>query len=148
MKPGARPVRLDHVHVGVRDRRLGAAWYRRVLRLRTTYDYARHGDPHGPLVLSGDDNNTHVALFVDAAASRRKRTHIGTLAFRVPGADFLRFLGRLARLDLRDPGGRRVTSKDVVDHGNSDSVYFADPDGNPVEMTTCDHDAVERATKW
>lgn len=51
MKAGATPVRLDHVHVGVRDRRPAAAWYRRVLGLRVTYDYTLHGDHQGPLVL-------------------------------------------------------------------------------------------------
>ncbi len=84
MKSAATPVRLDHVHVGVRDRRRAAAWYRRVLQLRTADDYRRHSDTRGPLVLSGDGNRTHAV---------------------------------------------------------------ADPDGNPVEITTYDHAAVERAMK-
>jgi hypothetical protein len=88
MRPGVAPVILDHVHVGVRERRLAAAWYRRVSRLRIAYDYTRHGDPNGPLVLSGDNNKTHLALFV----AKRKRTHIGTLAFRV---------AELARQEIR-----------------------------------------------
>ena len=146
MKP-ATSVRLDHVHVGVSDRRRAAAWYRHVLRLRVTYDYAAHGDPHGPLVLSGAGNDTQVALFVDAGAGKRSRGHIGTLAFRVPGADFLSFLRRLTRLELRSVEGQPVRSSDVVDHGNSYSVYIAAPDRNPLEITTYDHDAVKRAMK-
>jgi len=147
MKPAAAPVRLDHVHVGVRDRRRAAAWYRRVLQLRTTYDYRQHGDAAGPLVLSGDGNGTHVALFVAAGVPKRSRTPIGTVPFRVPGRAFLRFVARLRRLDLRGPRGGRVTPANVVNHGNSYSVYVADPDGNPVAITSYDHGAVERAMK-
>jgi catechol-2,3-dioxygenase len=40
-----------------------------------------------------------------------------------------------------------VTPATVVDHDNSYSVYVADPHGNRVEITTYDHDAVERAMK-
>lgn len=63
----------------------------------------------------------------------------------MPGPAFLHLLRRLARLGLRGPGGGGVTPEDVVDHGNSYSLYVADPDGNPVEITNYEHRAVERA---
>ena len=64
-----------------------------------------------------------------------------------PRATFLHLLRRLARLGLGGSGGGRVTPEDVVDHGSSCSLYVADRDGNPVELTTYDHRAVERALK-
>jgi catechol-2,3-dioxygenase len=100
MKSAATPVRLDRVHVGVRDRRHAAARYRRVLQLRTTDDYRRHGDTREPLVLSGDGSRTHLALVVGADVPRHKRTHIGTVAFRVPGRAYLRLVARAPSLDL------------------------------------------------
>ncbi len=64
-----------------------------------------------------------------------------------PPATYLHLLRRLTRLGLGGPGGDRVTPEDVVDHGSSYSLYVAEPDGNPVEITTYDHRAVERALK-
>jgi hypothetical protein len=63
------------------------------------------------------------------------------VAFRVDGRAFLSFLDRLDHVVLR--GDRaRVKRGDVVDHGNSFSIYFRDLDGNPLELTTYDHDPV------
>jgi catechol 2,3-dioxygenase-like lactoylglutathione lyase family enzyme len=138
MRLPATRMRLGHVHVGVRDRRLAAAWYRCVLQLRVTYDYARHGDAHGPVARSGDCDKTHVALFVDAAPGRG-RTHIGPLAFRVPGAAFVHLLCRPARLGLGEPGRDRVRPEGVADQGSSYSLYVADPTAirwkSPVTIT-------------
>jgi hypothetical protein len=64
-----------------------------------------------------------------------------------PPATFLQLLRRLARLGLGGSGGGRVTPEEVVDPGSSCSLYVAEPDGNPVEITTSDHRAVERALK-
>jgi catechol 2,3-dioxygenase-like lactoylglutathione lyase family enzyme len=137
-----RVQRLDHVHVFVSDRAAAVAWYAEVLGLEKRYDYTEHGDPRGPIVLSSDGGETHLALF----ERRRQRPSDGpgsqTVAFRVAGAGFLRFLGRLADLDLRGAQGARVMADDLVDHGNSYSIYFCDPDGNPYEITTYDHGVV------
>lgn len=141
------PVRLDQVHVGVRSRQRAAVRYRRVLRLHVRYDYIAHGGPHGPLVLSGVGNKTHMAPFVDREAAKHRSSHIGTLAFRVTGPDFLRFLGRVAGLKLPGVEGRREGPRDVVEHGNSYSVYVADSDRNPLEIATYDHGVVKRALK-
>lgn len=39
-------------------------------------------------------------------------------------------------------GGDPVTSADVVDHDLSYSLYFTDLDGNSLELTTNEYDAV------
>jgi catechol 2,3-dioxygenase-like lactoylglutathione lyase family enzyme len=136
---GFRVQRLDHVHVVVSDRTAAIAWYARVLGLEKVYDYTVHGD--GPIVLSSDGGETHLALFERA---RGPASAAQTVAFRVAGADLLRFLDRLSEIDLRDPDGARVTPRDLVDHGNSYSVYFCDPDGNRYEITTYDHDFISK----
>jgi catechol 2,3-dioxygenase-like lactoylglutathione lyase family enzyme len=137
---GFRVERLDHVHVMTADRVAAARWYGEMLGLFAIHDYTQHGDPDGPLVLSSDEGRTHLALF-QAPAACAHAGHAHTVAFRVDGRGFLAFLDRLDRVVLR--GDRaRVGRGDVVDHGDSCSLYFRDLDGNPLELTTYDHQLV------
>ncbi len=131
--------RLDHVHVSVSNRSAAIAWYRKVMGLKKHYDYTEHGDPHGPVMLSSDGGDTHLALF-----ETKRVTPAATIAFRIDGAGFLEFLHRLSTLELRDSKGARVSKGDLSDHGNSWSVYFCDPDGNPYEITTYDYALVKQ----
>jgi hypothetical protein len=106
--------------------------------LRKHYDYTEHGDLLGPPVLPSDGGETHLALFesMDAVGCAR------TVAFRVGAAGFMRFLGRLERLNISrssNDQGKRVLPKNISDHGNSWSAYFCDPDGNSYEITTYDY---------
>ena len=41
----------------------------------------------------------------------------------------------------------KVTRADVVDHDLSYSLYFDDPDGNKLEITSYDHDYIKAAIK-
>jgi len=127
---------LDHVHVAVRDRAAAIAWYRRVLGLEKQYDYTEHGDPRGPVVLACDYGRTHLALFERKDVVPNPQV----VAFRVDADGFIAFLARLDALELFDAQAARVTAKSIADHGNSWSVYFCDPDGNPYEITTYDYD--------
>ena len=100
-----------------RDRRF-AAWAREV---------------GGPLTLTAADGITHVALFED----ERRAGHGSTVALRTDGAGFLAFSKRAQRLPLFDKRRRRSAPR-LQDHDQSLSLYFSDPDGNPVELTTYD----------
>jgi catechol 2,3-dioxygenase-like lactoylglutathione lyase family enzyme len=137
--------RLDHVHVHVRNRKAAVAWYRRVLGLAKTYDYTAECDARGPVVLTAADGATHLALFEVPGAAIGRPEDRRTVAFSVDGTAFLDFRRRLSRLKLAGRGGRTVTADAVVDHGNSFSIYFFDPDSNPYEITTYDYKAVKRA---
>jgi catechol 2,3-dioxygenase-like lactoylglutathione lyase family enzyme len=137
---GFKVQRLDHVHILVRNRATALAWYRRILGLEVHYDYTEHGDPRGPIVLSSDGGETHLALFqASEAFPAPDAANKKTVAFRVDANGFCRFVDRLAELDVRSTAGARVTRAHVSDHGNVYSVYFADPDGNPYEITTYDY---------
>ena len=135
---GFRVSQIDHVHVYVADRRAAARWYSDVLGLEVSHDIESDEDG-GPLVVSSDGGNTGLALFKARPGAGRTST---TVAFRVGGAGFLAFLGRLASLKVEGEDGRALAASDVVDHDYCYSVYFNDPDGNPYELTTYDYDDV------
>lgn len=135
---------IDHVELVVPDRYEAAEWYERTLGLSIAREYEFWAEEGGPLVISGDDGATKLALFEGdpwAAPTPRR------VAFRADGAGFLRFLDRLEGLELADADGERVTRADVVDHDASFSIYFHDPYGTPLEVTTYEYDEVEEALK-
>jgi hypothetical protein len=100
-----------------------------------TEDWAR--DRGGPLMISGDGGRTCIALFegppVDAIRNRGFRR----VAFGVSGAEFVAFVefGRSMGLDMS-----------VQDHVTTVSVYFRDPYGHDLEVTTRDHEHARSAT--
>ena len=130
-----RVQRLDHVHVTVKDRAHAIGWYGDVFGLSKEHDYTEHGDARGPVALATADGETHLALFESKTATPNAQV----VAFRTDAKGLKDFLARLGDLDLRDPKNQRVTAGDVADHGNSWSIYFCDPDGNPYEITTYDY---------
>ena len=131
---------IDHVHVEVRDRDDAAEWYARVLGLRRDPKLAVWSDdPMGPLVLCTPRGVPTLSLF---AREWRPPSRDATVAFRVGGQEFLAFLERLDQLSLTHLKGHTLTRLDVVDHDLSWSIYFVDPDGNRIEVTTYDYNQV------
>lgn len=125
---------IDHVHIYVRDRAAAARWYGAVLGLRRDRRFAAWArEVGGPLTLTAADGASHVALFEDD----RRAGHGTTVALRTDGEGFVAFSKRAARLPLFDKRRRQAQPR-LQDHEQSLSLYFNDPDGNPVELTTYD----------
>ena len=133
---------LDHVELFVPDRVQAAEWYTRVLGCRPvpgTEGWASH--PQGPLMLSPDEGRTKLALFAGEPQGGRPTAGFHRVAFRLAGAEWLAFVARLGELGLSEGrGGSRV-----VDHTAAWSVYFTDPFGHHLEVTTYDADLVRQA---
>jgi catechol 2,3-dioxygenase-like lactoylglutathione lyase family enzyme len=106
--------RIDHVALDVTDRDRSMAWYSEVLGLQPR---SLHGDPDEPIFVGPADAG--VALF---AKSRPGVRHVA-LASDPEGQRAL--VARLRRLGI--PYRRER-------HAQTDSVYFADPDGTVLEV--------------
>jgi catechol 2,3-dioxygenase-like lactoylglutathione lyase family enzyme len=120
---------LDHVELYVRDRLSAAAWYAEVLGCEPvpgTESWAAH--PEGPLMISPDGGRTKLALFTGEPQGNRATAGFHRVAFRVSATEFLAFTARMASLGLKD-------SREM-DHGSAWSVYFLDPFGHRLEVTT------------
>ena len=132
---------IDHVELFVPDRRDAAAWYERVLGLRVVSEYERWAeDPRGPLMLSSDGGRTKLALFQGRPQGTRDTAGYHLVAFQVGAAEFARFVQALPALSLTDHRGAAVTAASVVDHDLAYSLYFCDPYGHRLELTTYERD--------
>lgn len=133
---------IDHVHLEVRDREDAADWYADILGLKRHAPFAAWADdPNGPLFLATASGASALALFSRPIQPGNRDS---TVAFRLSGESFLAFLDELLRLNLRGFDGRRLVRDDAVDHGLSWSIYFVDPDGNRLEITTYDYAMVRK----
>ena len=117
---------IDHVAVSVRDVDESAQWYCEVLGFERQHDHVWHGFP--VFVGKGD---AAVALFPLRDGENPKRATAGArvlhFAFRANRSNFL-----AAQQELKD----REIPFDFQDHHISHSIYFADPDGHKIEITT------------
>lgn len=125
------------------DRHHAAEWYQRVLGLEIVAEH-RHwaDDPRGPLMISSDAGSTKLALFQGDPQAGRPTAGFHRVAFSVSAIGFRAFVARLADLELTDHNHQPVTADSVVDHDQAFSIYFSDPSGHRLEVTTYEHEAV------
>jgi len=118
---------IDHVALTVRDVAHSVAWYQEVLGLERRYEEAWGNHP--AVVCAG---NTCLALFPCGAAEPgptpdRNAIAMQHFAFRVDRSNF-----EAAQIALRERG----IAFQFQDHAISHSIYFSDPDGHRLEITT------------
>jgi catechol 2,3-dioxygenase-like lactoylglutathione lyase family enzyme len=135
---------IDHVELFVPDRREAAKWYQRVLGLEVIPEYEHWAlDPHGPLMISNDGGRTKLALFAGEPQGSRETAGFHLVAFAMSGEGFLRFVAHIGSLDLTNQHGNSVTAESVRDHKAAWSIYFNDPYGHRLEVTTYDYETVK-----
>ena len=120
---------LDHVALTVRDVPRSVAWYRDVLGLERRYEEV-WGD--FPAVVGA--GTTSLALFpapvpAPAPPPGRDVLSVRHIAFRVDREAFDRARGELEARGL---------APTFQDHTAAHSLYFTDPDGHQLELTTYD----------
>jgi catechol 2,3-dioxygenase-like lactoylglutathione lyase family enzyme len=119
---------IDHVALSVRDVERAAKWYCDVLGFERQHDEVWNGIP--VFVAKGA---TAIALFpVRSENPKPPNWEMVTmlhLAFRADRENFL-----LAQRDLKERG----IKFHFQDHEISHSIYFHDPEGHELEITTCE----------
>ena len=118
---------IDHVALAVRDVERSIRWYCEVLGLER-----RHAEAWGGVPAFVGAGTTALALFPASSGATKAPTGrdsiaILHLAFRVDAAGFVN-----ARVELE----RRGIAVEFQDHEISHSIYFEDPDGHQLEITT------------
>ena len=118
---------IDHVAMSVPDVERSAHWYIDVLGFERRYAEMWEGTP----VFIGK-GTTSIALFPARSNERSTSSDRGGvqmlhLAFRASGKNFL-----TAQEELKQRGIRF----EFEDHEISHSIYFSDPDGHKLEITT------------
>lgn len=113
---------LDHIALCVADQTVSERWYREVLGLQRVYE-DEWGDTPVALMAHGSG----LALFKTSAG--KSAAGLRHIAFRVDRENF-----ETAKEDLERLGIRFA----FQDHGASHSIYFRDPDGLELELTTYD----------
>ncbi len=124
---------IDHVAMSVRDVERAAQWYIDVLGFERRFSEMWDGVP----VFVGK-GRTAIALFPVSAKERSARSERGGvrmlhLAFRANRKSFL-----AAQEELK----QRAIQFEFQDHEISHSIYFSDPDGHKLEITTYDLEKV------
>ena len=134
-------MRVDHVELFVPDRYSAAEWYRETLGLEILPEHEPWAeDAGGPLMISSDGGDTKLALFTGTPQGDRDTAGYHLVAFRVSANEFQAFLTRLPGLELKDHLGRHVTTDLLTDHQQAYSLYFNDPFGHRLELTTYEHE--------
>jgi catechol 2,3-dioxygenase-like lactoylglutathione lyase family enzyme len=116
---------IDHVAIGVRDIERSAEWYIDVLGFERLHEGMWNGVP--TFIGKG---STGIALFPashEAKTSAHREIRMLHLAFRADRENFL-----AAQRELEKHGIKFEFS----DHEISHSIYFRDPDGHQLEITT------------
>lgn len=137
-------LQIDHVELFVPDRYEAARWYEHALGLQIVPECEPWAVEGGPLMISSDGGNTKLALFEGQPAPSTHTMAFRRVAFRVTGSGFAEFLRRLPELSLVDATRGPVTITGVVDHQQAFSIYFDDPYGHQLEVTTYDYDDVSQ----
>ena len=138
---------IDHVEMFVPNRREAAEWYCDLLGMEVVEGLEKWSDdPNGPLMIGTQSSNTKIALFEGTPQGKGPLTGIHLVAFKVDAPNFRRFIEDLPKNQLRDENDQLVTKADVADHGVAYSIYFCDPYGNHLEITSYDYrDSVIRS---
>lgn len=120
---------IDHIAIMVRDVKVSAQWYQDVLGLQRLHEATWADYP--AVVGTG---TTSIALFPVAGDDPKPRPDRNTLAMR-------HFALRVTRANL-DAAKKDLAQRSIpfteAHHQIAESVYFLDPDGHEIELTTYD----------
>ena len=133
---------IDHIEMFVSDREKAAKWYDEIFGLKPIKEL-EIWSKIGPLFVGNKDRSVTLAIM---NGKKENDGSINRIAFRTSGEKFIDFLNRVDEMGLFFQN-EKVTKEQVVDHDLSFSIYFDDPDGNKLELTSYDHDYLQSKIK-
>ena len=132
---------VDHIELYVEDQIRSIKWYDEIFGFKIIKELEFWSKSKGgPLFIGNMKNNIKIALF---KGNQRNDGSIRRIAFSVSGKNFLYFLHRLSDSPVFS-FEKKITKDNVVDHDISYSIYFNDPDGNKLELTSYDYDLLHK----
>jgi len=132
-------IKIDHIELFVPDRYKAAEWYGQVLNFKIMEEHSSWANEGGPLMISNDGGNLKIALFEGKPQGKDIVKGFIRLAFRMDAVEFKDFIESSG--NWRDTP---LTNDEIKDHKKAMSVYFSDPYGNLLELTTYDYDDAKK----
>lgn len=119
----------SHAVVLVRDMKKMLDFYTNVLGFQIT-DRGQLGGPDSPEIvfMSQVDTDHHQIAFMDGGRDENPPNSVNHFAFRVDSLDDVKHMNERLQKD------GRVKDRLPLTHGNTWSIYFADPEGNGLEI--------------
>lgn len=131
------PLKLAHLVFKTRDKRRMLDWYRTVLAGHIVFENDFIG------FMTYDDEHHRVAVIQDPSleppAPRAAGLHHAAFTY----ADLPTLLATWRR--LRDAG---IAHAHAINHGPTTSIYYADPDGNRIELQIDNFASMAEAMDW
>jgi len=87
-------------------------------------------------MISSDGGRTKLALFEGKPSHGLPPAGYDRVAFRVGRNGLAKLLAHIQSNPVYDDFGGEIRELQIVDHGAAHSVYFSDPYGNRLEVTT------------
>jgi catechol-2,3-dioxygenase len=137
LPPAVRPSRFSHLVLKTARWEEMVAWYKTVLNAQPMFE--------NELVsfLTFDEEHHRVMIGKAPGASPRDPAAAGVVHYAFMFETFEQLLSAYAR--LRDLG---ITPKVCLNHGFTTSIYYADPDGNEVELAVDNFDSFDAMNAW
>lgn len=121
---------INHIHLNVPDKLTAAKWYEKTLGFRIVESMLSWNTATGPLTIEDESGRVHLALFAS-----ENYTPTSAIAFDASGEEFL-----LWKKYLEDSQLLQRCSN----HKLAWSLYFTDPYGHSLEITSEDTETINR----
>ena len=137
LPPDVRPSRFSHMVVRTAHLAPMAAWYKSVLNAQPMFENER------VCFLTYDDEHHRIMIGEDPGAPARDPASTGVMHWAYAFESIAQLVAAYER--LREQG---IVPKSCINHGFTTSLYYADPDGNEVELAVDNFADNESMNAW
>ena len=131
------PLKLEHAVLRTTELAPMLDWYVEVLQADVSFSSSSIA------FLSYDEQNHRLALVVRPGTTRRDPNSAGLDHLAFTYADLPELVTTYERLKASD-----ISPTRCMNHGSSMSLYYADPDGNQIELKVDNFDTFEEQHAW